>query len=497
MATSLQLIVALLLLNQLPPAENFNVIAQEKLVTATLGKTAKLTCYLNPATSAEHMEVRWYRSVLRPYVHLYENGKSDYNEQMQEFHGRTELLMENIIKGNVTLIIHDVRPSDEGLYNCFFVSSSSYNGAEQELKVKATGLEPLTHIENYHQGEIMVSCQSKGWYPEPEVMWIRSDGAIVPLLNSQATVANGLFNIEASINVNPGFRFTCVITNTISNEVAQSSISISRNIFGTIQRSNTSRFIVLTASFVVTLIFLLVLFILFHSMEGMFLWSSAQLYLCSIDPKYQRLQSFFWELGYSFPVNASPRFREKNNKEKDKKTKETRELKSDNEFLRRMLQSMKVDITLDTGYHVCNGLISHNGKCVVQNPSSVPNREFGVLGLQELTSGRHYWVVNILRSWNGCIVGVADKSKLNPNLHIPSPQNGIYALWLWRGDFKYCKAPGDPLRIMVCLDIENRSISVFCGETKMLIHKRYFGECLRGRLCPFFRLSPGAEINFF
>ncbi|KAE8587872.1 hypothetical protein XENTR_v10022158 [Xenopus tropicalis] len=460
MATSLQLIVALLLLNQLPPAENFNVIAQEKLVTATLGKAAKLTCYLNPATSAEHMEVRWYRSVLRPYVHLYENGKSDYNEQMQEFHGRTELLMENIIKGNVTLIIHDVRPSDEGLYNCFFVSSSSYNGAEQELKVKAIGLEPLTHIENYHQGEIMVSCQSKGWYPEPEVMWRRSDGAIVPLLNSQATVANGLFNIEASINVSSGFRFTCVITNTISNEVAQSSISISRNIFGTIQRSNTSRFVVLTASFVVTLIFLLVFVILFHSME------------------------------------------EKNNKEKDqltkeiyKMTKETRELKSDNEFLRRMLQSIKVDITLDTGYHVYNGLcISYGGKSVVQN---LPNREFGVLGLQELTSGRHYWVVNILRCWNGCIVGVADKSKLNPHLHIPSPQNGIYALWLWRGDFKYCKAPGDPLRIMVCLEIENRSISVFCGETKMLIHKRYFGECLRGRLCPFFRLSLGAEINFF
>uniref|UniRef100_A0A6I8R0V0 Butyrophilin subfamily 3 member A2 n=1 Tax=Xenopus tropicalis TaxID=8364 RepID=A0A6I8R0V0_XENTR len=439
MATSLQLIVALLLLNQLPPAENFNVIAQEKLVTATLGKAAKLTCYLNPATSAEHMEVRWYRSVLRPYVHLYENGKSDYNEQMQEFHGRTELLMENIIKGNVTLIIHDVRPSDEGLYNCFFVSSSSYNGAEQELKVKAIGLEPLTHIENYHQGEIMVSCQSKGWYPEPEVMWRRSDGAIVPLLNSQATVANGLFNIEASINVSSGFRFTCVITNTISNEVAQSSISISRNIFGTIQRSNTSRFVVLTASFVVTLIFLLVFVILFHSME------------------------------------------EKNNKEK--------------ELLRRMLQSIKVDITLDTGYHVYNGLcISYGGKSVVQN---LPNREFGVLGLQELTSGRHYWVVNILRCWNGCIVGVADKSKLNPHLHIPSPQNGIYALWLWRGDFKYCKAPGDPLRIMVCLEIENRSISVFCGETKMLIHKRYFGECLRGRLCPFFRLSLGAEINFF
>ncbi|XP_041429360.1 butyrophilin subfamily 3 member A2 isoform X1 [Xenopus laevis] len=468
MAASMKLIVTLFLLIQLPIVENFNVIAQKKRVIATIGKDALLTCSLNPASSAEHMEVRWYRSVLRPYVHLYDNGTSNYQEQMQEFHGRTELLTENIIKGNVTLVIYDVRPSDEGKYNCFFVSSSSYNGAEQELKVTATGLEHFTHIENFHQDGIAVSCWSKGWYPEPEVTWRSSDGAIVPQFKSEATVVNGLFDIQASINVNSGFRFTCVITNTISNEVVQLSIAISDNIFGTIKKKSISPFIVLASSLCAIIIILWALFTswrkTFHSMEEKNKTEKKKL-TEDIQRKHETIV--------------------KMNKEIDG-------LKSDNVFLGNMLQSMKVDITLDTG---CNGLIvSDDGKCVEQ--TSRGNRELGFLGLQEFSSGRHYWLVKILRSWHGCVVGVADKSKLNPDLHIPSPKNGIYALWLWKGDFKNCQSQNNHLTIRVWLDIENRNISVFCDETKMLIHKRYFGKCLQGHLCPFFLLSPGAEIVF-
>uniref|UniRef100_A0A8C0H8B1 Butyrophilin subfamily 1 member A1-like n=1 Tax=Chelonoidis abingdonii TaxID=106734 RepID=A0A8C0H8B1_CHEAB len=104
-------------------------------ITASLGGEAILSCYLSPRMSAENMEVGWLRSRDSAVVHLYRDGKDQYGEQMLEYQGRTELLRDDITDGKVSLRIHNVQPSDDEQYMCFFQSSVSYEEALLELQV--------------------------------------------------------------------------------------------------------------------------------------------------------------------------------------------------------------------------------------------------------------------------------------------------------------------------------------------------------------------------
>uniref|UniRef100_A0A8C0H3V7 Butyrophilin subfamily 1 member A1 n=1 Tax=Chelonoidis abingdonii TaxID=106734 RepID=A0A8C0H3V7_CHEAB len=117
------------------PSPHFTVTGPDHPVTASLGGEAVLPCHLSPRMSAENMEVRWFRSQFSAVAHLYCDGQDQYGEQMPEYQGRTELLKDNITKGRVSLRIRDIRPSDDGQYQCFFQSSVSYEEALLELQV--------------------------------------------------------------------------------------------------------------------------------------------------------------------------------------------------------------------------------------------------------------------------------------------------------------------------------------------------------------------------
>ncbi|CAM5158616.1 unnamed protein product [Eretmochelys imbricata] len=100
-----------------------------------MGEAIVLPCHLSPRISAVNMEVRWFRSEFTSVVHQYYEGKEQYGKQMTDYHGRTELLKAGIMDGNVSLQILNIRPSDEGQYNCFVQDGPFYEEALLELKV--------------------------------------------------------------------------------------------------------------------------------------------------------------------------------------------------------------------------------------------------------------------------------------------------------------------------------------------------------------------------
>ncbi|CAM2094928.1 unnamed protein product [Caretta caretta] len=149
----------------------FTVIGPDQPVTAIVGEDIVLPCHLSPPMSAEDMEVRWFRSHYSLLVHHYRNGKDQIEYQMPEYTGRTEFLKDGIRNGSVALRLHNIRPTDEGRYTCYFESTSFYKDAHLELKLAALGTGPLISVEGYQDGGIRVVCRSAGWYPEPEVFW--------------------------------------------------------------------------------------------------------------------------------------------------------------------------------------------------------------------------------------------------------------------------------------------------------------------------------------
>uniref|UniRef100_A0A8C3FKB2 Ig-like domain-containing protein n=1 Tax=Chrysemys picta bellii TaxID=8478 RepID=A0A8C3FKB2_CHRPI len=113
----------------------FTVIGPGDPVTAILGQETELPCHLSPSMSAANMEVRWFRSEFVSFVHLYRDGKDQYEGQMPEYWERTELLKAGLTDGNVPLRILNIRRADEGLYLCFVQDNTIYGETVLELRV--------------------------------------------------------------------------------------------------------------------------------------------------------------------------------------------------------------------------------------------------------------------------------------------------------------------------------------------------------------------------
>uniref|UniRef100_A0A674JZM1 Butyrophilin subfamily 1 member A1 n=1 Tax=Terrapene triunguis TaxID=2587831 RepID=A0A674JZM1_9SAUR len=207
----------------------FRVAGPDHPVISSLGGEAILPCHLSPRMSAENMEVRWFRSQFSAVVHLYRDGQDQYGLQIPEYRERTELLRDDITNGSVSLRIHDIRPSDNGQYKCFFQSSVSYEDAILELQVAGLGSAPAISVEGHQDGGIRVVCRSAGWYPEPKAQWRDLQGQLLPSVSENISPeANGLFQTEIAIVLTEesNQKVSCCVRNPRLNQERESEISI-------------------------------------------------------------------------------------------------------------------------------------------------------------------------------------------------------------------------------------------------------------------------------
>ncbi|XP_039358213.1 butyrophilin subfamily 1 member A1-like [Mauremys reevesii] len=401
----------------------FTVIGPDQPVTAIVGEDTVLLCHLSPKMSAENMEVRWFRSEFTWFVHLYQHGKDEYEQQMPEYHERTELLKAGIMDGNVALRIVNVRPSDEGEYRCFVQDGVFHEEAVLELMVEASGSAPQISVEGYQDGGIRMVCQLAGWYPEPEVLWRDRSGQLLSSsTKTKSKDGRGLFEIKSSIIIteNSNQNLSCSIRNSyFSLEKEPSTFYISDFFFPRMSPWP----VVCSVTLVILLVFISLTLFLFK-LRGKHLDTISKL---QVDLEWRRSLS-----------NA-------------------------------------VNVTLDPDTAHPDLVLSEGGKCVRwgdtwQRLSNNPER-FNywecVLGCEGFTSGRHCWEVEV--GGGGCwAVGVARESVRRKGGISLSPEGGIWAVewdW-WKDQFRALTSPVTPLpvsrapsRIQVCLDCDRGQVT--------------------------------------
>nr|KAF6412787.1 hypothetical protein HJG59_001628 [Molossus molossus] len=113
----------------------FTVLGPADPILAMVGENTLLRCCLSPEKNAQDMEVRWFRSQFSPAVLVYKGGRERAEEQMEQYRGRTTFVSEDISKGNVALVIRNVRVHDNGIYRCYFQQGRSYDEAILHLMV--------------------------------------------------------------------------------------------------------------------------------------------------------------------------------------------------------------------------------------------------------------------------------------------------------------------------------------------------------------------------
>ncbi|XP_037356126.1 E3 ubiquitin-protein ligase TRIM58 [Talpa occidentalis] len=167
--------------------------------------------------------------------------------------------------------------------------------------------------------------------------------------------------------------------------------------------------------------------------------------------------------------------------------------------MRQMLRRFQEDIKLDPATAHPSLLLTADLRSVQDGElwGDVPNNpeRFDtwpcVLGLQSFSSGRHYWevVVGEKAEWG---LGVCEDALPRKGETTPSPENGVWAMWLLKGnEYMVLATPSVPLlhmqrprRVGIFLDYEAGEVSFYNVSDGSYIYT--FSQLFSGLLRPYF-----------
>ncbi|XP_069093424.1 butyrophilin subfamily 1 member A1-like isoform X2 [Pleurodeles waltl] len=417
----------------------FSVIGPDLPLVIPPGEDAVLSCHLSPQISAENMTIRWFKGKYYNLVHLYQRREDQYQNQMAEYRSRTHLNKDGIILGSVSLIINNVRPSDSGLYTCFYDTESFYEEAVVELKVAALGSKPHIYLEDIQKEGIKIVCESSGWYPEPDAKWKDGNGNNISSSTEEKAVDGSLhFHVKATyvFSGHPS-TLTCYIRNHMLSQWKESTLHIRDAFFQRISSCVLSRLLI-SASFTVLGILLI----------------SWTVYL----------------------------FKEK---------------KKEKNWRRARLFSAAVTLDPDTAHRRL--ILSEDGRSVrhrdrAQDLPDTPlrfNHTVIVLGRERLSSGRHYWEVEV-GDKTGWDLGVCDEAVTRKGKITTSPEKGYWTVWLRDGEYEALTVPSTlltprapPRAVGLFLDHEAGRLSLYNVDDRSLLFT-FSGASFPPTLRPFF-----------
>ncbi|XP_039613667.1 butyrophilin subfamily 1 member A1-like isoform X2 [Polypterus senegalus] len=210
-------------------AERFQVSGASDLITAFVDDDVILPALLSPLTNATAFEIRWLKDDFTSPVLLYQNYKLRHVNQMEGFKERSQLFLEELNKGNVSLKLQRVRVSDEGLYKCFVDSGSWFEEAHITLTVQVLGIQPSISVSSTQDHQTLLECNSEKWNPQPEVVWRDKNGRDVTSLSKMHTErdSEGLLRVSSIIPVEQEVSvFSCMMRSSAPKPAWPSELSI-------------------------------------------------------------------------------------------------------------------------------------------------------------------------------------------------------------------------------------------------------------------------------
>ncbi|XP_051249874.1 butyrophilin subfamily 2 member A2-like isoform X3 [Dicentrarchus labrax] len=158
-------------------AEQSELICSHQPIVALAGDDVILPCYLDPPINASSETVEWTRPGLDPkYIHVHRDGRLVYHSQNPSYFYRTRLFEAELQNGNVSMKIFRVKISDAGKYFCFLEPMLKEASIQLTVGVVST---PIIEVVSNNSGSVVLQCESKGWYPEPEVVWLDGEGNLL------------------------------------------------------------------------------------------------------------------------------------------------------------------------------------------------------------------------------------------------------------------------------------------------------------------------------
>lgn len=123
-----------------PPGLSPEIMSLNAFPIGNIGEDILLSCILHRRNAVQRLtrvSVTWEKAGELGFVYQYKDGHPEFGNQNEEFQGRTELFPGVLVEGNASLLLRNVRLTDEGLYTCSIDSSGG--GGKINLQLRTAG----------------------------------------------------------------------------------------------------------------------------------------------------------------------------------------------------------------------------------------------------------------------------------------------------------------------------------------------------------------------
>ncbi|XP_051255834.1 butyrophilin subfamily 1 member A1-like isoform X5 [Dicentrarchus labrax] len=208
-------------------AEQSELICSHQPIVALPGDDVILPCYLDPPISASSETVVWTRPGLDPkYIHVHQDGQFIYQTQNPFYNNRTRLFVDELQNGNVSMKIFRVKISDAGKYFCFLRSMLKEASIQLTVGVVST---PIIEVVSNNSTRVVLQCESKGWYPEPEVVWLDGEGNLLSAGPTETVRGpDDLYTVSSRVTVEKRHSniFTCRVQQRKIHQIRETHIYV-------------------------------------------------------------------------------------------------------------------------------------------------------------------------------------------------------------------------------------------------------------------------------
>ncbi|XP_053358867.1 butyrophilin-like protein 9 [Clarias gariepinus] len=149
-------------------------------VLAQLQGSVHLPCFSESPLPLEGLQVEWRKMDSNSIVSLFKHGESRQDLQSQEFRSRADVFLDEIFKGNFSILLKNMTEKDAGIYRCQVTTSHISSEVIMEIKVikhfVVTGADRSVFA---HEGEdVILNCSVDSHVPVSEieeVTWKKTD----------------------------------------------------------------------------------------------------------------------------------------------------------------------------------------------------------------------------------------------------------------------------------------------------------------------------------